>query len=202
MDLSSLLSSNSDAIATLFARMGNFEERLQKATSNTPVGPADLPTLAREFQDFKHLVWQVLSKLRSQTELLSLGQDRHETFMRRKTLLFHGVPESKEEKIQDKIIQILSDKMQLPDLTSSDLQSCHRLGSSTTKARPVLVRFRDLDHHKSRRKIEVLSDLKKLMDAFPAVKDLSSLENKPKTTSKAGPVPPASSGRILRNRQP
>ncbi|KAI5631477.1 hypothetical protein NE865_15816 [Phthorimaea operculella] len=36
--------------------------------------------------------------------------------------------------------------MQLPDLTLSDLQSCHRLGSISSKPRPTLVRFRDIEH--------------------------------------------------------
>ncbi|KAI5651350.1 hypothetical protein NE865_00594 [Phthorimaea operculella] len=148
MELSSQLSSTSTDISTLFGLMGDFEERLNKATSTAPAGTADLPTLARDFMEFKTLVWKVLSKLKLQTELLSLGQDRHETFMRRKTLLFHGIAESKEEKIQERVHKILTDQMQLSDLTLTDLQSCHRLGSSTTKARPVLVRFRDLEHRR------------------------------------------------------
>ncbi|KAI5638996.1 hypothetical protein NE865_08448 [Phthorimaea operculella] len=144
MDLSSQLTSTSADMAALFARMTNFEERLQKVTTSPAAGYTDLSALSSDFLEFKTLVWQALGKLKAQTELLSLGQDRHETFLRRKVLLFHGVAEKKEEKVEEVILSILSDKMQLSDMNITDLQTCHRLGSASSKPRPVLVRFRDL----------------------------------------------------------
>ncbi|KAI5651924.1 hypothetical protein NE865_00261 [Phthorimaea operculella] len=114
MDLSSQLSSNSVDITALFSRMETFEERLKAATAqSTPSSTADFSKLANDFQEFRTLVWQVLSKLKSQAELLTLGQDRHETFLRRKVLLFHGIAETKDEKISEVVCNILCNKMQL-----------------------------------------------------------------------------------------
>lgn len=248
MELSSKLASNSEDISGLFARMGSFEERLQKATSSPASVPSDpdLPTLAREFNKFKVLVWQVLSKLKAQTELLSLGQDRHETFMRRKILLFHGVTETKDEDAHQVVLNILTNKMQLTDVTLDDLQACHRLGSTTSKPRPLLVRFRDYElrrlawdtktelkdsgivisefltksRHdtfmaarkhfgirncwsadgkivillpdKTRKKIEVLSELQTLMAVYPAANDsrLAEKDSKPAEKDPKSAVPP------------
>ncbi|KAI5639741.1 hypothetical protein NE865_07818 [Phthorimaea operculella] len=145
MDTSALLANNKADLDQLFSRMGEFEIRLKNATASPALVHTDLKTLASEYADFKNLVWQALTKISAQTNLLSLGLERHEAFMRRKVLLFHGVTESKEEKLAEVIAKVISDKMQLSDITSSDLQACHRLGSSSTKTRPVLVRFRDLD---------------------------------------------------------
>ena len=152
MELSSELAANAGIISGLFAKMGDFEERLQKATTSSPstMSPvhADLPALASDFREFKLLVWQTLAKLKTQTELLARGFDRHETFQRRKVLLFHGVAEAKEEKVNRVILDILSNNMKLPDFTLGDIQACHRLGNSSTKPRSILVRFRDLEQRR------------------------------------------------------
>ena len=152
MELSSELAANADIISGLFARLGDFEERLQKATASSPstMSPAhsELPALARDFADFKVLVWQTLTKLKAQTDLLARGFDRHETFLRRKVLLFHGVAEAKEERVKEVILNILSNCMKLPDITLSDLQACHRLGTSSVKPRSILVRFRDFEQRR------------------------------------------------------
>lgn len=150
MELSSEFASNAEVITALFTRMGDFEERLRKATTSPQPAEVhtDLPALAQDFVDFKVLVWQALSKLKSQTDLLALGLDRHETFLRRKVLLFHGVAETKDEKTDEVVLKILSEKMKLPDLTLEELQTCHRIGSITTKPRSILVRFCDLRHRR------------------------------------------------------
>lgn len=148
MDLSEQLCGHGDDIAKLYAHMGDFEVRLQKATSSPDVGHTDLAALSRDFNQFKTFVWQVLKKLKDQTTLLSLGLDRHETFLRRKVLLIHGIAETKDEQLHKVIIDILNNKMKLSELTSDDLQVCHRLGTISKKPRAVLVRFRDLDRRR------------------------------------------------------
>ncbi|KAI5643356.1 hypothetical protein NE865_04531 [Phthorimaea operculella] len=144
MDTSSLLATNNDNLQRLFSRMGEFEVRLQNATASPAPVHSDLKTLASEYAEFKSFVCEALTKITEQTDLLSRSLERQETFLRRKVLLFHGVAESKEEKLLDVIPKIICDQMEL-DITSLDLQACHRLGSSSAKTRPVLVRFRDLD---------------------------------------------------------
>lgn len=262
MDLSSKLTANSDVISELFSRMGSFEERLQKATSPPLPAHSDLSELAHEFAEFKATVWQALSRLKAQTDLLSLGLERHENYMRRRVLLFHGVPESKDEKVSDVVVRVLHDKMQLTDLTSTDLESCHRLGHLSTKSRPILVRFHDLEHRrliwdtkttlrdtgiivsefltksrhdvfmaarkhftvrncwtsegkivillpdKSRRKIEILSELQSLIAQYPAAKISESVgvakgseRTAPlKTAARPAGFASSSSSRNLRNR--
>lgn len=78
--------------------MAAFEERLIKAATSTPEPPPDITSLAREFADFKSLVWDTISSFKMQVDLLSLGLDRHETFLRRKVLLLHGVDGVEESK--------------------------------------------------------------------------------------------------------
>ncbi|KAI5643292.1 hypothetical protein NE865_04710 [Phthorimaea operculella] len=147
MDTSALLTANKEGLEKLFSRMGEFEVRLQRATGAPAPVHSDLKTLASEYADFKSFVCQALTTLTAQTNLLSIGLERHETFLRRKVLLFHGVAETKEEKLADVISKVISDQMNL-DLTNMDLRACHRLGSSSAKTRPILVRFRDLDHRR------------------------------------------------------
>ncbi|KAI5646300.1 hypothetical protein NE865_01762 [Phthorimaea operculella] len=148
MDTSALLAANKEDLEKLFTCMGEFEVRLQKATASPPSVHTDLTALASEYADFKTFICQALAKLSTQTNLLSLGLERHEIFLRRKVLLFHGVAEKKEEKLEEVISKMITDQMKLPDITSEDLQVCHRLGSSSSKTRPILVRFRDLDRRR------------------------------------------------------
>ncbi|KAI5637687.1 hypothetical protein NE865_09555 [Phthorimaea operculella] len=150
MDLSEQLSGHGDDIAKLYAQMGDFEERLLKATTSKVPDPAhsDLAALSRDFNNFKTFVWQVLGKLKAQTSLLAIGLDRHETFLRRKVLLFHGIPENKDEQLNKVVTDIITNQMKLTELTADDLQVCHRLGTNSTKPRAVLVRFHDLDRRR------------------------------------------------------
>ncbi|KAI5630825.1 hypothetical protein NE865_16461 [Phthorimaea operculella] len=110
--------------------MGEFEIRLKNAT------------VAGEYADFKNLVWQALTQISAQTNLLSLGLEHNKAFLRRKVLLFYVVAETKDERLAEVIAKVIGDKMQLSDITSSNLQACHRLGL-------LLVRFRDLDKRRS-----------------------------------------------------
>lgn len=151
MDLSGKLSLNTTDLAALLDKMTDFEVRLQKATSVSPIEGTDLPILSRDFAQFKALVWKALSNIKAQTELLALGLDRHETFLRRKTLLIHGVAETKEEKLYEVVNKLVTHKMQV-ELTTNDLQTCQRLGPAAEtrkKPRAILVRFRDLDSRRA-----------------------------------------------------
>lgn len=142
------LANNLEELEKLFAsRMGDYEEKLKKVTTGS-TNPPDILNLSREFSEFKLLVWQTLSKIKTQMELLSLGFDRHETIMRRKVLLFHGVPEKPNEKLPESIFKVITDKLNLPEVPMDGLHVCHRLGSNHGKTRPVLVRFFDTEHRK------------------------------------------------------
>lgn len=142
MDLYSKLSSGIEEIVQIFnSRMDTYEKELHKVATTTSPVYSDISSLSRDFVDFKSFVWKTMSMLKSQMELLSLAMDRHETTSRRKVLLFHGVPESKGEKVNEVIIKVLSEQMKLADVSLSDIQVCHRLGTGRGKSRPILVRF-------------------------------------------------------------
>ncbi|KAJ8723149.1 hypothetical protein PYW08_003061 [Mythimna loreyi] len=124
------------------SRMQEYEAKLQKATTGIEPLP-NITSIASEFKEFKLFVCQALSKLKSQIELLATGFDRHETAMRRKVLLLHGVPEKDNERLPDVVHSLLSNQMKLTELAkdSNVIHVCHRLGSKQQKTRPILVRF-------------------------------------------------------------
>ncbi|KOB72711.1 Uncharacterized protein OBRU01_04276 [Operophtera brumata] len=79
--------------------------------------------------------------MRTQLELLVQGLDRQETASRRKVLLFHGLVESTESVVEDSIIHLLTNQVKLSNISPEQLAACHRLGTNTSKPRPVMVRF-------------------------------------------------------------
>lgn len=136
------LVANMEKLENLFgSRMRDYEEKLKKVAAGSSTPHQDIASLSREFFEFKSFVWDTLSTMKSQIELLSLGFDRHETSMRRKILLFHGVPEKQNEKLLNVIHTVITDQLKLPEVKLDHLQVSHRLGSSGSKTRPVLVRF-------------------------------------------------------------
>ncbi|XP_026746105.1 uncharacterized protein LOC113507450 [Trichoplusia ni] len=145
------LALNLEELESLFTtKMAAYEAKLASATAgssssaaSTPV--ASLTSLSQEFSDFKSFVMQALSKFKTQLELLSQGFDRHETIMRRKVLLIHGVPEAKDEKVPDVVSQVFHDSLKLNELSRENIHVCHRLGSGK-RSRPILVRFFTTEH--------------------------------------------------------
>lgn len=130
------------------SRMREYEDKLQRATAGTIPVHSDLAALSLEFSEFKTFVCQTFLHLKTQIELLSLSLDRHETAMRRKILLFHGIPEKPNEKLSDSIFDIISKQLQIDDFKSDHLEVCHRLGASQGKTRPVLVRFSGMEYRR------------------------------------------------------
>lgn len=126
-------------------RMASIEERLDKATSSAVPVYTDITSLSHEFTDFKTFVWKTLALFKSQLEFLSLGHERHEIHLRKKVLLFHGISDSKSEKIHDVIKKVIVDQVGLSEFTGDSIESCFRLGNNSNKPRPVLVRFKDLE---------------------------------------------------------
>lgn len=144
------LASNLEELEKLFSsRMADYEDKLQKFSAGATTTHPDITTLSREFSEFKSFVWQTLTKLKSQMELLVRGLDRHETAMRRKVLLFHGLPEKENEILHDTIYKIISNKMKVTNINMENLHVCHRLGSFNGKNRPILVRFLDIQHRQA-----------------------------------------------------
>lgn len=132
-----------DELSSMFnTRMVEFEKNLQPPgyTATNPTVKA----LAAEFNTFKTFIWNSLGILKSQVELVALGLDRLETQSRRKVLLFHGIKEDKDEDILKKIMYVLTSQMKLSDSKPDSIESCHRLGVKRESARPILVRFTNM----------------------------------------------------------
>lgn len=145
MEISQNMSSNLEEITQFFnAKMAEYDDKILKLASSSTVEVGDIKTLSQDFENFKKFVWKALSLLKSQTEFLSLSVERHEAFMRRNVLLLHGVSEDSQEMLINKVTNIISNQMRLTEFSNNHIEACHRLGSLKGKARPVLIRFREL----------------------------------------------------------
>ncbi|KAF9411074.1 hypothetical protein HW555_010022 [Spodoptera exigua] len=142
-----LAQSMADLEKLFCSRMREYENKLLKATAGTAV-THDLASLSSEFVEFKSFVCQTLSHLKSQIELVSRALDGHETAMRRKILLFHGIPEKANEKLSETVLEIVVKRMGVDDASIDMFEVCHRLGASQGKTRPVLVRLKDMEHRR------------------------------------------------------
>lgn len=140
MDLHAEIHKNMEELAATFTeQMGRHDQKLQSATLAT--GPVDITNLAREFRDFKDLMWKTLGMLKSQLELVTRGLDRHETAARRKVLLVHGVEEAENEKPDIVFSDALASRLKLSAECLSAVRVVHRLGAKGNNHRPLLVRF-------------------------------------------------------------
>lgn len=147
MDLSSQSSANFGEIMKMIeSRMNDYDVKLQKLSPDTPEMQTDIATLSKDFAEFKASVWKMFSLIKSQMELLSLGLDRHEAYIRRKVILFHGIPEESNENSSSVITNTINTKMSVSCISAKDIVACHRLGTNRGKPRPILVRFHEYQH--------------------------------------------------------
>lgn len=147
MDLSAQSAVNFGEIMKMIeARMSDYEEKLQLLKPTTPEMQMDVAALSQDFTEFKSSVRKMFSLIKSQMEIISLGLDRHEAYIRRKVVLFHGVPEESSENVSATIINTINSKICITSISSKDVLTCHRLGKHRGKSRPVLVRFHEYQH--------------------------------------------------------
>lgn len=148
MELSLAMSSNAEEIIRTFTtRMDEYDDKLKKlAASAASTSSPDLALLTQDFLSFKTLVWKALALLKSQSELMALGLERHEAFLRKKILLLHGAPEEPNMTPLAKVTDIFVNQMGLSDFSTNSVETCHRLGTNKGKPRPILIRFHELQH--------------------------------------------------------
>lgn len=147
--MDSKLAYSMEELEKLFSsRMREYEDKLHKATAGADTSHLDLASLSMDFTEFKSFVCKTLAHFKTQIEILSLSLDSHETAMRRKVLLFHGITEKPGEKLSDSIVSIISKQLQIDDFKLEYLNVCHRLGAPKGKTRPVLVRFNSMEHRR------------------------------------------------------
>ncbi|KAI5635166.1 hypothetical protein NE865_12124 [Phthorimaea operculella] len=141
MDRIAELSKNMDNLAALFtSRLAHFEKSI-------PPAPQDNSTLVSEFNAFKTFIMAAVSNLKAQIELIYLSLEDIEMRSRSNILLLHGLPEEKDESLVHGIATVCNNKLQIPNITTSSLKACHRLGKNAgaESPRPVLIRFSDND---------------------------------------------------------
>ncbi|CAH0728914.1 unnamed protein product, partial [Brenthis ino] len=122
------------------ARMNEFQQDLHKTSS--PVSSSALPT---EFNNFRTFIVSVLNTLQRQVEYLALEVDRHEMRRRRKMILFHGVPEIKNEDSAARITSLIADHLDLQNFSTESIKDSYRLGRPAVKPRPIVVKFSDVN---------------------------------------------------------
>ncbi|KAF9423600.1 hypothetical protein HW555_001155 [Spodoptera exigua] len=132
-----LTKSVSDLSKSLYARMTDFEKDLKKypnTSSDTNQG------ITVEFSAFRLFAMQTLTMLQQQVNFLAQTIDTMEMRGRRKILLLHGVPETKEEDTTGVVVRVVKEHLKL-DLEVPDIKRCHRMGRSTQKPRPILFKL-------------------------------------------------------------
>ncbi|KAJ8708916.1 hypothetical protein PYW07_013520 [Mythimna separata] len=138
--LDSIQTAQKDLEECVTKRMDELEAQIRCA------GPAKdtVAKVAEEFRTFRELIFKMLGLLRKQIAECSRAIDGLETRTRRKALLFTGFAEADKEDCRALVLDIVHKRMALPDISSSSIITCHRLGvasKGTTRSRPILVRF-------------------------------------------------------------
>ena len=123
-------------------RMAEFQQNLQ--SSSIPVVSPTTSNIAAQFNTFRTFVLTALDSLHKQLELLTSKCDALEMRSRRKIILMHGIPESKNEHVASVVAKVFSDHIGMPDINANHFSRCHRLGRiNNNKPRPVLIKFKD-----------------------------------------------------------
>ncbi|CAH0713412.1 unnamed protein product, partial [Brenthis ino] len=128
------------ALTDLFnTRMNDFQQDLNK--SSTPVTNHALPA---EFSSFRSFILSVLNTLQRQVECLALEIDRQEMRRRHKMILFLGVPEKSAEDTTARVTSLVAEHLDLTNFSSASIKDSYRLGRSSDKPRPIVVKFSDV----------------------------------------------------------
>ncbi|XP_047543218.1 uncharacterized protein LOC125075549 [Vanessa atalanta] len=123
------------------ARMAEFQRNLQNSI------PATSPTsnITAQFNSFRSFVLTALDGLQQLVDILTRKYEEMEMRSRRKILLLHGIPETKNEKVCSVAIKTLNDHLKLSNISVDTVKRCHRLGQfNADKPRAILIKFTDL----------------------------------------------------------
>lgn len=126
-----------------YSKMAEFQRKLDAATqsqSNHTIGD-----IIEEFGTFKLFMVNSLRTLQQQLDIQAKQLDRIETRSRRKMLLVHGIPESKNEDVSKSLVKLFADHIKTTEVTASSIYKCHRMGNfNSIKTRPIIVKFTDV----------------------------------------------------------
>lgn len=129
-----------DALAATFAsKLATVEDRLQK------VCPEVVPSVSSIAADLKQLQAFVVSSfgnIQKQLSILTNECDNMEMRSRRKMLLFHGVPDVKDEDALEAVTGVINKHLSSLCLLPEHISRAHRMGRlSPNRPRPILVKF-------------------------------------------------------------
>lgn len=119
-------------------QMTVFQQELRGSQASSP----GTSKLEAEFSAFRGLITGALQNLQLQLEVLAQEVDQLDMRGRRKILLVHGVPDTMEEDTEAVVVQVVRERLNIPDFNAGDIRRCHRMGRASPNAsRPVLVKF-------------------------------------------------------------
>ncbi|CAH2101679.1 unnamed protein product [Euphydryas editha] len=132
-----------NTVAELTEQFNNRMTEFQKELKTSVPTVSSSSNIEVQFNAFRSFVLAALENLQRQVELLSRQADEIEMRTRKKILLVHGVPEAKIE-TSVTLTKMLSERMQLPELTKDSIHTLHRLGQSNSdRPRAILIKFKE-----------------------------------------------------------
>ena len=158
------VSSVANRVESVEKSMKEFEDRLQsiltmqikeiEPVSDIPM--AALQELTKDFSKFKCDVNGTLNAIKSDLESIKADichntrkLDDLENYSRRNCLLLHGISESRNENVDQIVLNVLHKNLKLPNVSMNLIDRCHRLGPpKRTMAdavnegkRPIIIKF-------------------------------------------------------------
>lgn len=109
------------------------EERINRVIEKVLTNKTFLEKMLNAVHDALSSRDQKIKELEDRIEL-------QEQYSRSNNLCIFGVPESQAEKVEDVIVKICSDKLNL-NISTADIDCCHRLKGKEGTHRPIIVRF-------------------------------------------------------------
>lgn len=124
-------------------KMAEFQKSLDAAAQSQDT--STIRDISKEFSTFKSFIMDALQSLQGHINVLSMQIDKMEMRSRRKMLLIHGVPESKEEEVSSTIFKLFSEHASDAGVTKNSISRCHRMGrTNSRKSRAILLKFKDV----------------------------------------------------------
>ena len=96
--------------------------------------------IIKDLQIEKQRLRDKVINLEKRVTLLEVGGNLLEQYGRRNNLEMTGIPDDvKDEDLEEKVIKIL-DKIEV-NVTSKDIEACHRVGKSRNNSKKTIIRF-------------------------------------------------------------
>lgn len=131
-----------DISTEFYSKMAEFEKKLDTAAQSQAVHTVN--SIAEEFASFKVFIVNSLRSLQQQIDRQAKQIDKMEMRSRRKMLLVHGIPETKNEDVARSIHKLFTDHLSSVAITGGSITKCHRMGHfNANKTRPIIVKFKD-----------------------------------------------------------